>query len=49
MMTHLWPYNGSLDEAGKVLTLDSEGPDFTGQKTAKYRDSIEFIDDDHRA
>jgi len=31
-----------------VLTLDSEGPDFTGEKTAKYQDSIEFVDDDHR-
>ena len=48
MMTHLWPYNGSLDAAEKVLTLDSEGPDFTNQKTAKYQDVIEFIDDDHR-
>jgi hypothetical protein len=48
MMTHLWPYNGSLDESGTVLTLDSEGPDFTGQGMAKYRDSIEFVDDDHR-
>ena len=48
MMTHLWPYNGSLDASEKVLTLDSEGPDFTGQKTAKYQDRIEFIDDDYR-
>ena len=48
VMTHLWPYNGSLDASEKVLTLDSEGPDFTGQKMAKYQDCIEFIDDDHR-
>ena len=48
MMTHLWSYNGSLDASGKVLTLDAEGPDFTGQKTARYQDCIEFIDDDHR-
>jgi hypothetical protein len=48
MMAHLWAYSGSLDESGKVLALDAEGPGFTGEGTAKYRDSIEFIDDDHR-
>lgn len=48
MMTHLWPYDGTLDASEKVLTLDSEGPDFTGQKTAKYQDCIELVDDDHR-
>jgi hypothetical protein len=46
MMTHLWVYSGSLD--GKVLVLDAEGPSFTGEGMGKYRDSIEFIDDDHR-
>ena len=49
VMTHLWPYNGSLDASGKVLTLDSEGPSFAGDGTmAKYQDIIEFIDDDYR-
>jgi hypothetical protein len=49
MMTHLWPYNGILDESGKILTLDSEGPSFAGDGTlAKYQDVIEFVDDDHR-
>jgi hypothetical protein len=48
MMTHLWIYNGALDAAEKVLTLDADGPDFTGKKMAKYKDSIEFVDDDHR-
>jgi hypothetical protein len=48
MMTHLWTYSGSLDESGKVLALDADGPSFNGEGTAKYRDSIEFIDDDHR-
>jgi hypothetical protein len=48
MMTHLWTYSGSLDESGKVLALDAEGPGFSGEGTAHYRDSIEFIDDDHR-
>lgn len=48
MMTHLWLYNGRLDEAGKVLVLDSEGPDFSQKGMAKYQDLLEFVDDDHR-
>ena len=47
-MTHLWPYDGSLDASGKVLTLDSEGPSFAGDGSmAKYQDIIEVIDNDH--
>lgn len=48
MMTHLWLYNGWLDEAKKVLTLDTEGPNFGDSSMAKYKDTIEFISDDHR-
>lgn len=49
MMTHLWLYNGTLNSEGTVLTLDSEGPTFTGDGTmAKYQDIIEFLSDDHR-
>jgi hypothetical protein len=49
MMSHLWPYTGSLDAAGRVLTLDSEGPSFAGDGTlAHYQDVIEFLSDDHR-
>jgi Protein of unknown function (DUF1579) len=49
MMTHLWIYDGSVDASGQVLTLDTEGPAMTDQsKMAKYRDVIEFKDDDHR-
>jgi hypothetical protein len=48
VMTHLWVYNGSLDAAERVLTLDTEGPDFSGREMAKYEDVIEFVDDDHR-
>ena len=43
VMTHLWIYDGALDESGRVLTLDSEGPDLsTPGKMAKYQDIIEF-------
>lgn len=46
-MTHLWPYDGQLDAARKLLTLDSEGPSFAGDGTmAKYQDIIEILDKD---
>ncbi|HWM91113.1 MAG TPA: DUF1579 domain-containing protein [Thermoanaerobaculia bacterium] len=50
MMTKLWVYDGWLDETGNVLTLESEGPDFSGAegKTSKYRDIINMKSDDHR-
>ena len=49
MMTYMWIYNGSLDAAGKVLTLDTEGPDFSGgPDLVPYQDIIEFVDDNHR-
>ena len=45
-MTHMWPYEGILD--GNVLTLDSEGPSFSGDgTTAKDQDIVEIVDDDH--
>ena len=59
MMTYLWVYEGEVDAAGKKLTLDTLGPDFSGDggcsaegdapfKLAKYKDAIEFVSDDHR-
>jgi hypothetical protein len=49
MMTYLWIYSGSLDAAGKVLTLNAEGPDFSGgPNMVKYQDIIEFVSHDHR-
>jgi hypothetical protein len=50
MMTHLWAYEGTLDAAGRVLTLDTEGPNFApgAQGMTKYKDVIEFLTDDHR-
>jgi hypothetical protein len=49
MMTNLWVYEGSLDAAEKILTLDTEGPSFTDPtKIVKYQDIIEFISDDER-
>ena len=49
MMTHLWLYEGALDAAGNVLTLDAEGPTMAGDgKMAKYQDAIEIKSADHR-
>ena len=50
MMTHLWVYDGALDAAERVLTLDAEGPSMAApdSKMARYRDVIEFKSDDYR-
>jgi len=52
MMTHLWRYDGDLDATGKILTLNTEGPDMSPGaapgKQAKYKDVIEIRSDDHR-
>lgn len=49
MMTHMWVYDGALDAAGKVLTLDSFGPSFSGEgKMSKYQDIITLESRDHR-
>lgn len=53
VMTNMWLYEGTLDASGSVLTLDTEGPDMSGETpvegaTAKYQDIIEFVSDTHR-
>lgn len=48
-MSHLWIYEGTLDQTGKVLTLDCEGPDFdTAGRTAPYQDVITIKDGNTR-
>jgi hypothetical protein len=48
-LMHLWVYDGELDAAQRVLTLNSEGPSVTGDgKMSNYQDVIEFKSDDHR-
>jgi uncharacterized protein YndB with AHSA1/START domain len=47
MMTHLWVYEGVLDEAGRVLTLDCEGPNFATGGMSRYQDII-TLDGDSR-
>jgi hypothetical protein len=49
MMTHLWIYDGALDAAGKVMALDTEGPNMAAEgKMAKFKDVIELKSDAHR-
>jgi hypothetical protein len=48
MMTYLWVYSGSLDGEGKVLVLDTEGPNPGGEGMARFQDIIEIKNDDHR-
>jgi Protein of unknown function (DUF1579) len=48
-MTHLWIYEGTLDAAKKILTLEAEGPDMSEEgRMTKYQDIHEFESDDHR-
>ena len=49
MMTHMWLYEGTLDASKKILTLDTEVPNFSIEgKMTKYKDIIEFKSNDHR-
>lgn len=42
-MSHFWIYDGSLDEAKRVLSLAAEGPSFSGEGMTQYVDSIEIV------
>lgn len=41
-MTLLWIYEGTLDESGTVLTLEADGPSFSGEGTLTYQDIVEI-------
>jgi hypothetical protein len=50
VMPMMWIYEGTLDAAGTVLTLDCDGPDFSDPtKTVKYQDIVELTADGHRS
>ena len=43
----IWHYQGSVDESGKILSLEAEGPDMSEPgKSALYRDMYEFVSKD---
>ena len=49
MTPHLWKYEGTVDAAGKILTLEAEGPNMMMPgKMAKYRDVWELKSKDHK-
>ena len=42
MMKHKWKYSGKLDDSGKTLLLETEGPDMSNpDKMRAYRDTYE--------
>lgn len=46
--THLWRYEGTLDDSGTALTLETEGPILGNPtRTAEYREIIEVEGPDH--
>jgi predicted 3-demethylubiquinone-9 3-methyltransferase (glyoxalase superfamily) len=53
MQDYKWSYDGSLDESGKQLLLETEGPDWRGStKIIPYRDVFEVVSENefaHRA
>ena len=48
-LNHLWLYEGTIDPTGRILTLETEGPDMKDMtKQARYRDAIEIKSKDHK-
>lgn len=47
-MTSIWHYVGQLDPENRKLTLDTEGPSFLSTGIAKYQDSIEVVNRNHK-
>lgn len=49
MMDLLWQYQGDLDAGGGILTLNAQGPSFSGDgSVVSYQDIIEIVSADHR-
>lgn len=49
VMPTLWKYEGTVDESGNKLTLLTEGPSPEQPgKICKFKEVMEFKDDDHR-
>lgn len=47
--THLWLYRGRLEEGGKRLVLDTEGPNMEDGAMTAYQDIVTMEDADHRS
>jgi hypothetical protein len=49
MNSYLWKYEGTVNEGGKVLTLNTEGPcPKAPGKLSKFKEVVEFKSKDHR-
>lgn len=49
MSGHLWNYEGGVDTAGQILTLETEGPaPMASGKRCKFRETTRFTSADHR-
>jgi hypothetical protein len=49
MTNFMWNYEGSVDDTGKILTLNTEGPGFQGgDKLTKFKEVIEIKNKDER-
>ncbi|HJQ79523.1 MAG TPA: DUF1579 domain-containing protein [Lacipirellulaceae bacterium] len=49
MTSYMWNYEGSVDDTGKILTLNTEGPGFHGGgQMTKFKEVIEIKNKDER-
>ena len=49
MAAYLWKYEGTVNAAGNILTLETEGPSpMTPDRISKFREVTEFKSNDHR-
>ncbi len=48
MMPFMWVYDGTLSEDGRVLTLVTEGPNFSGEGMSTYHDVISIVSENER-
>jgi hypothetical protein len=48
MQNHMWKYEGTVDDSGKVLTLETEGPNPMTGGMSKFRDVIELKGKDQK-
>ena len=49
MTSMLWRYEGTVDDSGKKLTLDTEGPCMMkGNQITKFKEVMEIIDKDNK-
>jgi hypothetical protein len=46
--SYMWKYEGVVDDSGKTLVLEAEGPNFmAGGKISRFRDAYTFKSKDH--